>query len=209
MLLKRTDVEEKLRHYRNKTVPPDAILAQVNAILNAETQYEKMEDALTHGSAVAENDFDIDLLATDRIYHITQIKKICIDYRLRFLDSRYFKGKYPKQTLVRIEAMEKEHGIAIKGFKIIAPSRLFKLDNADDPLLFAPIGNDYYYLIHKWGKDLHPLRKWFMLPFRNFLNLVILVAFLSWVFAALLPMGLFSKQNDASHFWLLYLFIFK
>ncbi|WP_395062778.1 hypothetical protein [Flavobacterium sp.] len=36
----------------------------------------------------------------------------------------------------------------------MAPSKAFNLKKYDDPLLFAPIGNDYYYLIHKWGNDL-------------------------------------------------------
>lgn len=210
MLLKRTNIEKKLYRLREKTITSRDILHQVKAILDADTQHEKtIAHALAHGKPGIENSFDIDLLETDCIYHITHIKKICIDYRLRFLDSSYFKGTYPEQAIHKIKAIEKQHRIALKGFKIIAPSRLFKLKNADDPLLFAPIGNGYYYLIHKWGNDLHPLRKWLMLPFKNFLNLVILVALVSWVFTELMPMSLFSKENNLAYFWILYLFMFK
>lgn len=210
MLLKRTDIEKKLSNFRNKTISPEALLDQVHAILDADALHEEaIEHTLTQGKSSVENRFDLEFLETDRIYHIEQIKKICIDYRLRFLDSSYFKGAYPQQAVNRIKAIEKQHRITLKGFKIIAPSKLFKLENADDPLLFAPIGNGYYYLIHKWGNDLHPLRKWLMLPFKNLLNLVLLVAFISWLFTELMPMSLFSKEENTAYFWVLYLFIFK
>ncbi|MEC9195952.1 MAG: hypothetical protein VYD13_05110, partial [Bacteroidota bacterium] len=38
------------------------------------------------------NNFDFDKLETQRIFHLNQIRKVCIDYRLRFLDLKYFKG---------------------------------------------------------------------------------------------------------------------
>ena len=117
-----------------------------------------------------ENKFTFDLLDTDKIYHIDQIKEICIDYRLRFLDSKFFKGEIPQEGISRIKALEKAHNIEIKGFKIIAPSKLFRLEDKDDPLLFAPIGNQYFYLIHRWGNDLHPLRKAFL--FQTFKNII-------------------------------------
>ena len=39
------------------------------------------------------NSFELDLLSKDRIYHIDEIKKVCIDYRLRFLEIKYFKNQ--------------------------------------------------------------------------------------------------------------------
>ncbi len=42
-----------------------------------------------------ENAFSIDLIESDRVYHISQIKEICIDFRLRFLMLRYTKGLFP------------------------------------------------------------------------------------------------------------------
>ena len=210
MVLKKTNIEEKLRDYKRKTVSPEAILKQVEAILKADTAHEEaITNALHQGGSGVKNDFSVDLLETEKIYHIEHIRKICIDYRLRFLDTKYFKGSYPQQAVNAIKTLEKQHHTTLQGFKIVAPSKLFKLKNADDPLLFAPIGNGYYYLVHKWGNDLHPLRKWLMLPFKNFLNLVILVALISWILTAIMPMSLFSKQDSASHFWMLYLFMFK
>ena len=94
-------------------------------------------------------------------------------------------------------------------FKIIAPSRLFKLEDKDDPLLFAPIGNNYFYLVHKWGNDLHPLRKLLVWPFKDMLNLVVLVLALSYMVTLLIPQGLFSKHGSSIEFWILFFFMFK
>ena len=92
----------------------------------------------------------------------------------------------------------------------MAPSKLFKLENADDPLLFAPIGNDYYYLIHKWGNDLSPFRKLTMWPFKTLENFMFFVFFSALVCTALVPNGFFMSENHATtEFILLFIFMFK
>lgn len=209
-MLKKTNVEEKLRAYRDRINAEKKILKQVEDILRKEQEKEDIiSEELSKGPDDSFNDFIISRLDMDRVYHLDQIKKICIDYRLRFLPSRYFKGKMPPEALFEIKALEKHHKTQLKGFRIIAPSKLFKLENADDPLLFAPIGNGYYYLIHKWGNDLHPLRKFLVLPFKSLLNLIITVLLVSWICTKLIPLGLFAGSEDAGSFWLLYMFMFK
>ena len=91
----------------------------------------------------------------------------------------------------------------------MAPAKLFKLENADDPLLFAPIGNQYFYLIHSWGKDLHPFRKLLMWPFKQLENFMLLLLLISLVFALLIPDGMFSKNNSTAEFFMIYFFMFK
>ena len=61
----------------------------------------------------------------------------------------------------------------------MAPSKLFKLKNADDPLLFTSLGNDYFYLIDKWGNDLSYFRKISMWPFKSLTNILIFVSIIS------------------------------
>lgn len=210
MLLKKINVEEKLRNYRDKSCHSNAILEQVNIILQTDTNHQlQIQNELNNSKENVVNNFNIDLLEPDKIYHLNHLKRICIDYRLRFLDTKYFKGNYPHEAISEIEKLEKKHQTKIKGFKIIAPSKVFKLKNADDPLLFAPLGNDYFYLIHKWGNDLHPLRKLFVLPFKNFLNLTALILIMSYIITELLPMRFFTKESDSSMFWLLFIFIIK
>ena len=155
------------------------------------------------------NNFDLSKLSKNRIYHIDHIKKVSIDYRLRFLDIKYFKNKLPIEALKQIKKLEKEHKTKLSEFKIMAPSVLFRLEKKDDPLLFVPLGNEYYYLIHKWGNDLHPFRKALMWPFKNIWNLLLAVLALSWVFTELTPLSLFTKNQNDSSYWMLLFFMFK
>jgi hypothetical protein len=210
MLLKKTNIENELARLRFRTTSEVEILESVaNILKNDDTKDEIILETLNKGKSSKENDFNFDLLETQNIYHLDTIKSICIDYRLRFLDTKFFKGEIPYEAISKIKALEKAHNTELKGFKIVAPSKLFKLENADDPLLFAPIGNGYYYLIHKWGNDLNPLRKWIMLPFKNFENLVALTLLVSFIATFLVPEGLFSKQNTAAEFWMIFFFMFK
>ena len=155
------------------------------------------------------NNFDLNKLSKSRIYHIDHIKKVSIDYRLRFLDIKYFKNKLPNEALKQIKKLEKKHKTKLSEFKIMAPSVLFRLEKKDDPLLFVPLGNEYYYLIHKWGNDLHPFRKALMWPFKNIWNLLLAVLALSWVFTELTPLSLFTKNQTDSSYWMLLFFMFK
>ncbi|SHF98110.1 hypothetical protein SAMN03080594_11084 [Arenibacter palladensis] len=210
MLLRRTNIREKLILAKQKDKSADKILNDVYRLLAKEDDAQKrIEDNLKSMDAVISNDFNFDLLETAEIYHVRHIKKIAVDYRLRFLDSHYFKGEIPQDAISKIKKLEKEHELEIKGFKILAPSKLFKLKDRDDPILFAPIGNDYYYLIHKWGRDLHPLRKILMWPFKSLVNLVALVVGISYVITLLVPNGLFSKESSSFQFWVIFFFMFK
>mgnify|MGYP000256074372 CR=1 FL=1 len=211
MLLPKTNIEQKLSKVRNKQILSDETrMKEVYDILsNLDNELERIEDNISTSKGIPFNNFNIDLLDSGKIYHIDEIKQICIDYRLRFLDTKYFKGQIPAEALSIIKTLEKEHDLEIKAFKIIAPSKLFKLEDKDDPLLFAPIGNGYHYLIHQWGNDLHPLRKLLMWPFKSIVNLAFLVFLISFVTTLLIPDGLFSKSSSNAQFWILFFFMFK
>ena len=180
---------------------------------NRENTYEEHKANLTNFidslSINTINNFNLNKLSKSRIYHIDHIKKVSIDYRLRFLDIKYFKNKLPIEALKHIKKLEKQHKTKLSEFKIMAPSVLFRLEKKDDPLLFVPLGNEYYYLIHKWGNDLHPFRKALMWPFKNIWNLLLAVLVLSWVFTELTPLSLFTKNQSNSSYWMLLFFMFK
>ncbi len=209
-MLPRTNIEERLHRFRGQHAREDQIIQEVYQLLRKDAEKEdRIVANVTGNSKEIYNDFTFDLLETDRIYHIEQIKSICIEYRLRFLDSRYFKAQIPQEAISKIKNLEKEHDTELKGYKIIAPSKLFKLEDKDDPLLFAPIGNGYYYLIHKWGNDLHPLRRLLVWPFKNVLNLTALVVLISYLATLMVPNGLFSKSSSSAEFWIIFFFMFK
>lgn len=210
-MLSRTNIEQKLQQVRSKTYKDADILEQVTAIL---AEDDRKEDAIiarmkSPQKPTPRNPFNIDLLETDKIYHVDQIREICVDYRLRFLDTKYFKNEIPQEALNKIKQIEKEHELTLRGFKIVAPSKMFKLENADDPLLFAPIGNGYFYLIHKWGNDLNFFRKAWAWPFKSLGNLIILTLLVSFIAAYAVPNGVFSKDTSGVQFVLIFFFTFK
>ncbi len=209
MLLKPTNIREQL--YKAKLqFSEEQLINEVYLLLQKSSEKEeKILKKISGNSNKVENNFKFDFLETDRIFYIDQIKEICINYRLRFLDSKYFKGQIPDKTIDKIKLLEQKHNIGIEGFKIVAPSKLFKLADKDDPLLFAPIGNGYFYLIDKWGNDLHPLRRILVWPFKNIVNLSLLVVLISWLITLFIPSGLFSKSNSQMEFMIIFFFMFK
>ena len=204
------NLANQLKKIRQKDFDDLQWTNQVNEILNSHIPSEiRIKETLASQNSGTINDFNFEYVDTSRIYHLDHIKKLCIDYRLRFLDTKYFKSKFPDEAISEIRGLEDKHQTELKGFKIIAPSKLFKLENADDPVLFAPMGNDYFYLIHKWGNDLHPLRKYFMWFFKGFENLVLLTFLISLFLTFLVPDGLFGKEYSVSNFLMIFLFMFK
>ena len=189
-----------------KLFPPTQIDLVLEAVAKKNTS--TLEN-LVYAKNLSINCFDFDQLATNKIFHISQIKGVCIDYRLRFLDVKYFKGNIPDMAFEKIKSLEKQHNTSLEGFKIMAPSVLFRLKKTDDPLLFVPIGNNYFYLVHKWGNDLNPFRKIFMWPFKNVWNLLLVIFAFSWFITELTPMILFTRTPNTSSYWMLLFFIFK
>ncbi|RMB57661.1 hypothetical protein EAX61_11150 [Dokdonia sinensis] len=210
MLVKRTNIENRLRRQRDLDLKGDDILRQVERVFEEDRFRESaIINKLSGKDLSVANNFKFDLLESNRIFHIDQIRETCIRYRLRFLDTKYFKGKYPQAAVAEIKYLENVHETALDGFKIIAPSKMFVLEKSDDPLLFAPMGNDYYYLVHKWGNDLHPLRRWLMWPYKSFENLIFAVFLVSMVATFLIPDGLFAKEQSFSQDVMVFFFMFK
>ena len=155
-------------------------------------------------------DFDYDKLDKNKIYFINDIKKTCIDYRLRFLDSKLFKGEFPDSTIEKIKKFKINQRLNTVDLKVMAPSKLFKLKNSDDPLLFCDLGNDYYYLIDKWGNDLSYFRKISMWPFKSLKNILFSIMLISFLVTLILPNGLFVYENSPNtEFFITYLFVLK
>tara|TARA_B100001939_G_scaffold264160_1_gene231391 strand:+ start:1198 stop:1878 length:681 start_codon:yes stop_codon:yes gene_type:complete len=193
-LLPRTNIEQSLNRLKTKNID----------------QHEKeLKDLINHLNINSFNSFDFEKLDANKIYSINTIKRVCIDYRLRFLDIKYFKNKVPNEVYQKINSLEKVHNTKVGEFKIMAPSALFRLEKTDDPLLFVPLGNNYYYLVHKWGNDLHPFRKLSMWPFKNIWNLLFAILLFSFLVTEITPITLFTKSPNTSSYWMLLFFMFK
>lgn len=118
MLLNTINLERELLTRRKKFKSEKAIMEEVKAIF-AKNDFErnKIHETLQEKSSTIQNDLNFDLLDTDKIFHLEQIKKICIDYRLRFLDSNIFKNEIPEEAITKIRILQKEHNTTLNGFK--------------------------------------------------------------------------------------------
>jgi hypothetical protein len=144
-----------------------------------------------------------------RVFTEADIKSICIKYRLRFLDANLFKGEVPYEALMQMNALEKAVGQPITGYKVVAPAGLFKLAEKDkDPLLLAAIGQGNYYLVHRWGRDLNPLRAALVFPFRSFEALLATVVGFALCMAWLPPDSVVMGPTDTTAFPVRAIFFF-
>lgn len=94
------DVKKQLLKHRNKQVSVENILKQVQAVFKQDAKHEaNINNAIINGKADYNNNFKVDLLKLDNIFHISDIQSICITYRLRFLESSLFKGEIPQEAI--------------------------------------------------------------------------------------------------------------
>jgi len=209
-MFKSVNIKRQLVKQRGKIFSEENVIdSYKNVLQQVDVENTATLNTLKSKSTALKNDFIFDELDTNAIFHISDIKKICIDYRLRFLDTVHFKETFPAEAIVKIKNLERVHDTKIGGFKIVAPMEIFKLKKADDPLLFAPMGNGYYYLIHQWGNDLHPLRKIKYWSVKNLENLVKALVYISLVFTILTYSFFFTKSTSFGHMLMLFMFFFK
>ncbi len=154
-------------------------------------------------------------LDPERIFSLDTIRELCLQYRLRFLDGALYKGDVPAQAVQAVRALERKTADPIVSFKVMAPADRFKLcDSEVDPLLFVPLDDDHYYLVHKWGNDLSRARTVIYWPMRSVGHLVISVLVLAVLFSSMIPAslispeaeGLFNGQRLLMLFWAMMVF---
>src|SRR5690554_2308000 len=111
----RTDIKEKLIAHRDKRLTKGDILSEVDQILEEnEKEREDIAARLARGTSSEENRLNMDLLIGENLFHISDIEAICTTYRLRFLNSKYFKGQIPEEAISKIRAIEKEHNTHLR-----------------------------------------------------------------------------------------------
>lgn len=210
MLLNRRNLENELLHERNKSQSKEEFMTLVYEILDSNSNHkQEIDKQLSTESSTKSNIFNLDLLETDKIFHIDQIQKVCVDYRFRFLGSHLFKSDIPEEAISKIRDFELQHNTKLSGFKIAAPSKLFHLKNSDDPLLFVPLGNNYFYLLHKWGNDVNPFRKAIVRPLRNLGSFTLALILLSLLVTAITPENILGKSTSGFFQMIVFLFTLK
>ena len=100
------------------------------------------------------------------VYHVDDVRQICINYRMRMLPSHRYHGPIDPEFGPKLNRFQKEHDLTAtqleQDFFIVAPAETFDLEKRQrplvDPLLLYRIDNEHYKMVHQWGGDLHPLR---------------------------------------------------
>lgn len=197
------NLESKLIESKRKTIKKinkqsndsQLILNQVQSILenDSENDLNLLKDIGFGGAIESANDIQklhdkqksvSKNILNERIFTLEEIKTIAINYGLRFLPTRYYKGSLPNELPLKIKEFENlgfdlglnEDSMSIAeswslsdylrngdstsaskkySYFILAPKESFNLQpRPKDPLLFAMLSDGTYYLVHKWGDDL-------------------------------------------------------
>lgn len=175
------------------------VLQEVQDVLDAE---QKKDDVLSAIVLSSKGDHinHIQRLDPDRVFSEDSIRRLCVTYRLRFLDAGRFKGPLPPRALYELRRLELRSSVPLKGFKVMAPASRFRLCDGDaDPFLFVPVGPKHYYLVHRWGNPLSSLRAIAAWPWRGAAELAVSVFMLALAAACLLPNRMIGA--DAAQEW--------
>lgn len=200
MKFKGIEIKEKLIHQKIKLSKPDeAVIDEVYKILNNDLLHEKkiLNNLKYYQKSFSKIDEE-DISDKNLIFKSTEIKALCIKYRLKFLESKHFKPELPYESVLKIRELNKTHHKDLKEFKILShPNSFKKTETNENSLLFVPTNHGNYYLIHHWGPPLKWHRKFTSLPLRSFESIFITVAIISAIIAFSLPTRLIWLPQGA------------
>lgn len=193
MIFKNVNITRKLEK-------EEFLLEEAKDILeNSKAHDEKILHSINDGNDLeigSDSFFILSKAEASKVFSIETIRNICIKYRLRFLNTKYFKGEFPYEAVIKIKETEKKYKVRLTTFYIIAPSEKFHLkDSKKDPLLFASIGNRKYFLVHQWGNDLKWYRKLLYYPFRDMGTLACSAVIFSFFITLFLPKEIFAHET--------------
>jgi hypothetical protein len=183
----------------------DVVIDEVYKILNKDLFHEKKVLSnlqLYNRSFEMINEDDVDILD---VFDEKSIKEIAIKYRLRFIDSQFYKKEIPYEAVLKVKDLNAKYRKDLKGFKILAPIESFRAKGKDrELLLFAPTSDGNYFLVHKWGEALDKNRKVLFWPLRRFENLLLTVITITAIITLILPpnlmlMRMFSVTEDVGY----------
>ncbi len=191
-----TDLRKNLDQEETRLRKEEVLLQEAEGILQQDAEDELAIVERLHQGGGETGLLTAESLDPERIYSGEAIRNLCVKFRLRFLDTRYFKGDFPAEALYEIRRLEKDQDRKMREFRIVAPGERFALqDSRKDPLLFAPLADGRFYLVHQWGNDMSLTRHWLNFPFRNAQSLIMVCVALALLITTCLPGQWFVAQN--------------
>lgn len=189
--------EEQLHHV---LIGQAQVLAEARGILAENERRDRLAAALLLGSK-ARGLNSIPDPDPDRVMLLTEVKTLCITHRLRFLEAAQFKGSVPSQAVHAMRRLEKVAGKPLRSFRILAPDTAFRrTGRAGTNWLMVPLGEQRFYVVHRWGAASMALRALCFWPFRGPWHLACTAVALALVLAAVLP-GVYLGAADGAHWW--------
>lgn len=187
---------EGMRNERKAKMESEVVLSEFKSLFESDWEREQRISKNLDAGAVSGDLLPGGSLPEERIFELNDIKQLCITYRLRFLSTRHFKKEIPREALAKAKRTEELAGAEIKAFMIAAPASAFKLEDTNkDPLLFAPLEDGRFFLIHQWGGDINALRKFIFKPLEKPLNLLITILAVSLMLSAVFPTSIFTSAD--------------
>jgi hypothetical protein len=198
MLFSGINIKNELIRHRSKQ---SAFFEEVKSILSEAAESDK--EILYRLRKNSEGGINISVEEAQNIFTLDDIRHICINYRLRFLESGHFKADFPYDAVAEIKAFEKKYDVKIQSFRIVAPSEAFNLENINkDPLLFAQLNDNLYYLIHQWGHDMKWYRKMLSWPVRNLKSLLFTLLLTGIIISFAIPTATMNEASFESSMYL-------
>ncbi|MBI2271855.1 MAG: hypothetical protein HYU69_16050 [Bacteroidetes bacterium] len=198
MLFSSLNIEKELLNVRPSIIGDNIVIDEVRQLFENEIQLEQSikENLRLKKLPIDNKDGNLNNVDRAKVFSISEIEKVCMKYRLRFLKTGYYKNEFPYEAVIKIKEVQRKSGKQLNDLYLIAPAEAFELqDRNKDPLLFAHIGNNNYYLIYKWGTDLSWQRKFWSFPFRNIESLAIIVVALAFLAALIFPASFMLKRE--------------
>ena len=146
-------------------------------------------------------------LDKNKVFSQDDIKSVCILYRLRFLESKYFKMEgLPQEATAAIKDLEKELGGNVGKIKILASPKFFKPGNVkEELLLFTGLDENNYYLVSKWGNSFSWYKKWLAYPLRSIWALLSVLIIIGLPGSFIVPAILFHTPELVQYYQMFYL----
>jgi len=190
-----------LRKLANKRNEGDFLLQEINSTI--QKAWFKSQNVFQNLFYYQQNDFLLneDELDPKDIFTLKEIKKICINYRMCFLDAHLFKNEIPAVAEIKIEYLNEKYRKNIQGLKILSYHECFTnpFCKKNYGLLFAPTENGNYYLVHTWGNPISSKRKWLYFPLRNFESLAVSLIVFTLIVDLILPTHLITLDRTATY----------
>ncbi len=92
---------------------------------------------------------DLKRLNIDRVFSKKQIANKYFLRRRKLMDSVKYQEDYSIQTILEIKSEQRRLEVEFKGFYTLLPGNKF-LKRKDEPLLFAEVGNNIFYLLNDY-----------------------------------------------------------